>query len=154
MARQTPFDSNKQSDIDRSNSGQNSADKTIRVLMAKAGLDGHDRGAKVVARALEDVGVTVIYTGLHQTPKEIAAAAIEHKVGAIGISVLSGAHLTVFPEVINFLAELQAPEILVFGGGVIPADDIPELLASGVKIIFTPGTALSTVANWVIENLR
>ena len=154
MAQRKPYDSKNKSDVEQSNSGHNFSDKTIRVLMAKAGLDGHDRGAKVVARALEDVGVTVIYTGLHQTPKEIATAAIEHQVGAIGISVLSGAHLTVFPEVINFLAELEAPEILVFGGGVIPADDIPELLASGVKIIFTPGTALSTVANWVIENLR
>lgn len=125
----------------------------IRVLVAKAGLDGHDRGAKVVARALEDAGVQVFYTGLHQTPNQIVAAAIDNKVAAIGISVLSGAHSTVFPQVLDLLNEAGADEISVFGGGVIPADDIPELLKAGVRIIFTPGTPLTSVASWVIENL-
>jgi len=144
MTNQTSGDSVAASKIDR----------TIKVLVAKAGLDGHDRGAKVVARALEDAGVEVVYTGLHQTPLQIVGSAIEHQVGAIGISVLSGAHSTVFPEVINLLTEKGAPDILVFGGGVIPTGDIPELLEAGVKIVFTPGTPLSTVSNWVIENLR
>lgn len=126
----------------------------IRVLVAKAGLDGHDRGAKVVARALEDAGVEVHYTGLHQSAKQIAQAAIEHNVGAIGLSVLSGAHPTLFPDVIKELKDLGASQIQVFGGGVIPTGDIPALLAEGVKVIFTPGTPLSTVSNWVIENVE
>ena len=129
-------------------------DKTVRVLVAKAGLDGHDRGAKVVVRALEDAGVEVFYTGLHQTPTQIVQAALEHNVRAIGISVLSGAHETVFPEVINLLKGFNREDIAVFGGGVIPQDDIPGLLATGVKIIFTPGTPLSALTGWVIENLR
>ncbi len=126
----------------------------IRVLIAKAGLDGHDRGAKVVVRALEDAGVEVHYTGLHQTAEQIVVSAIENSVGAIGISVLSGAHQTVFPEIIELLKSKERMDILVFGGGVIPEDHIPELLTVGVKVIFTPGTPLSTLTNWVIENLR
>ncbi len=121
----------------------NTVDKTIRVLVAKAGLDGHDRGAEVVVRALEDAGIEVFYTGLHQTPAQIVQAAIEQNVQAIGISVLSGAHETVFPEVINLLKKNDREDIMVFGGGVIPQDDIPGLLEAGVKIIFTPGTPLS-----------
>ena len=131
-----------------------SADKTVRVLVAKAGLDGHDRGAKVVVRALEDAGVEVFYTGLHQTPAQIVQAAIDNNVGAIGISVLSGAHETVFPEVIALLKEKERTDIVVFGGGVIPQDDIPDLLEVGVKVIFTPGTPLSSLTGWVIDNLR
>ena len=128
--------------------------KPIKVLVAKAGLDGHDRGAKVVARALEDAGVEVQYTGLHQTPQQIVDAAIAGQVAGIGISVLSGAHPTLFPDVINLLKEQGRQDIKVFGGGVIPTDDIPELIEAGVQIIFTPGTPLSTVTSWVIENLR
>lgn len=133
---------------------QNYESTPIKVLVAKAGLDGHDRGAKVVARALEDAGVQVIYTGLHQTPSQIVEAAIENEVAAIGISVLSGAHSTVFPEVINLLEAAGQEDIAVFGGGVIPQDDIPGLLEAGVKVVFTPGTPLSSVTAWVIDNLR
>lgn len=132
----------------------NQNNKPIKVLVAKAGLDGHDRGAKVVARALEDAGVEVQYTGLHQTPQQIVDAAIAGQVAGIGISVLSGAHPTLFPDVINLLKEQGRQDIKVFGGGVIPTDDIPELIEVGVQIIFTPGTPLSTVTSWVIENLR
>lgn len=126
----------------------------IKVLVAKAGLDGHDRGAKVVARALEDAGVEVQYTGLHQTPRQIVDAAIAGQVAGIGISVLSGAHPTLFPDVINLLKEQGRQDIKVFGGGVIPSDDIPELIEAGVQKIFTPGAPLSAVTGWVIENLR
>ncbi len=136
--------------LDTAESGKK---EPIRVLVAKAGLDGHDRGAKVVARALEDAGVQVFYTGLHQTPNQIVASAIENKVSGIGISVLSGAHSTVFPQVLDLLKEHGAADISVFGGGVIPSDDIPELLSAGVRIIFTPGTPLTSVASWVIDNL-
>lgn len=134
---------------------ENTADQKqpIRVLVAKAGLDGHDRGAKVIARALEDAGVEVHYTGLHQSAQQIVQSAIDNGVGAIGISVLSGAHQTVFPQVLDLLKAESREDILVFGGGVIPQDDIPALLEAGVKIIFTPGTPLSNVTNWVIENL-
>lgn len=134
---------------------ENTADQKqpIRVLVAKAGLDGHDRGAKVIARALEDAGVEVHYTGLHQSAQQIVQSAIDNGVGAIGISVLSGAHQTVFPQVLELLKAESREDILVFGGGVIPQDDIPALLEAGAKIIFTPGTPLSTVTNWVIENL-
>ena len=141
-------------DLFDENNRINTVDKTIRVLVAKAGLDGHDRGAKVVVRALEDAGIEVFYTGLHQTPALIVQAAIEQNVQAIGISVLSGAHETVFPEVINLLKKNNREDIVVFGGGVIPQDDIPGLLEAGVKIIFTPGTPLSSLTGWVIENLR
>ena len=132
----------------------NPSAKPIKVLVAKAGLDGHDRGAKVVARALEDAGVDVEYTGLHQTPKQIVDAAINAQVAGIGISVLSGAHPTLFPEVIHLLKQAGREDIKVFGGGVIPTDDIPELIKAGVQTIFTPGTPLSVVTGWVIENLR
>ena len=114
--------------------------KTIRVLIAKPGLDGHDRGAKVVARALRDAGFEVIYTGLRQTPEQIVEAAIAEDVDAIGLSLLSGAHNYQFPGVVELLRAKQADDILVFGGGVIPEEDIPNLKAAGVAEIFTPGT--------------
>jgi methylmalonyl-CoA mutase, C-terminal domain len=125
----------------------------IRVIVAKAGLDGHDRGAKVVARALRDAGVEVIYTGLHQTPEQIVAAAIQEDVDAIGLSVLSGAHMTLFARVIELLKEAGAPDIVVFGGGIIPDSDIGELNAMGVAKIFTPGAPTTDIVAWVRETL-
>jgi methylmalonyl-CoA mutase, C-terminal domain len=121
----------------------------IRVIVAKAGLDGHDRGAKVVARALRDAGVEVIYTGLHQTPEQIVAAAIQEDVDAVGLSVLSGAHMTLFPRVIDLLKEQDAEDIIVFGGGIIPEADIAELADLGVAKIFTPGASTTEIVAWV-----
>jgi methylmalonyl-CoA mutase C-terminal domain/subunit len=121
----------------------------IRVVVAKPGLDGHDRGAKVVARALRDAGVEVVYTGLHQTPEQIVDAAIQEDADAIGLSVLSGAHLTLFPRVVELLAERGASDIVVFGGGIIPDDDIPVLEAAGVSKVFTPGTPTYDIVSWV-----
>jgi methylmalonyl-CoA mutase, C-terminal domain len=121
----------------------------IRVIVAKAGLDGHDRGVKVVARALRDAGVEVIYTGLHQTPEQIVAAAIQEDVAAIGLSILSGAHMTLFPKVLELLAEADATDIVVFGGGIIPDADIDELTAMGVARIFTPGATTTDIIDWV-----
>ena len=125
----------------------------IRVIVAKAGLDGHDRGAKVVARALRDAGVEVIYTGLHQTPEQIVAAAIQEDVAAIGLSVLSGAHMTLFGRVIELLKERNASDIVVFGGGIIPGADIEELTRLGVAKIFTPGAPTTDIVAWVNEAL-
>jgi len=125
----------------------------IRVIVAKAGLDGHDRGAKVVARALRDAGVEVIYTGLHQTPEQIVAAAIQEDVDAIGLSVLSGAHMTLFARVIELLKEQDAEEIVVFGGGIIPDADIAELARLGVAKIFTPGAPTTAIVAWVNKTL-
>jgi len=125
----------------------------IRVIVAKAGLDGHDRGAKVVARALRDAGVEVIYTGLHQTPEQIVAAAIQEDVDAIGLSVLSGAHMTLFARVIELLKEQDAEEIVVFGGGIIPDADIAELARLGVAKIFTPGAPTTEIVAWVNKTL-
>ena len=125
----------------------------IRVIVAKAGLDGHDRGAKVVARALRDAGVEVIYTGLHQTPEQIVAAAIQEDVDAIGLSVLSGAHMTLFARVIELLKEQDAEEIVVFGGGIIPDADIAELARLGVAKIFTPGAPTTDIVAWVNKTL-
>jgi methylmalonyl-CoA mutase C-terminal domain/subunit len=122
---------------------------SIRVVIAKPGLDGHDRGAKVVARALRDAGVEVIYTGLHQTPEQIVAAAIQEDADAIGLSVLSGAHMTQFRRVLELLAERQAHDIVVFGGGIIPAADIAELKELGVAEIFTPGAPTTEIVAWV-----
>jgi methylmalonyl-CoA mutase, C-terminal domain len=124
----------------------------VRVVIAKPGLDGHDRGAKVVARALRDAGIEVIYTGLHQTPEQIVDAAIQEDADAIGLSVLSGAHLTIFPRVVKLLKERQAGDIVVFGGGIIPDADIPELTAAGVAKIFTPGTPTHDIIEWVRAN--
>jgi methylmalonyl-CoA mutase C-terminal domain/subunit len=125
----------------------------IRVIVAKAGLDGHDRGAKVVARALRDAGVEVIYTGLHQTPEQIAAAAIQEDVDAVGLSVLSGAHMTLFPRVIELLKQQDSGDIVVFGGGIIPDADIEELTSLGVAKIFTPGAPTTDIVTWVNETL-
>ena len=125
----------------------------VRVIVAKAGLDGHDRGAKVVARALRDAGVEVIYTGLHQTPEQIVAAAIQEDVDAVGLSVLSGAHMTLFPRVVGLLKENGADDIVVFGGGIIPDADIAALTAQGVAKIFTPGASTTDIVAWVNETL-
>jgi methylmalonyl-CoA mutase C-terminal domain/subunit len=125
----------------------------IRVIVAKAGLDGHDRGAKVVARALRDAGVEVIYTGLHQTPEQIVAAAVQEDVDAIGLSILSGAHMTLFRRTIDLLREQGADDIVVFGGGIIPDADIEELTAMGVAKIFTPGAPTTEIVDWVNTNL-
>lgn len=122
-----------------------------RILIAKPGLDGHDRGAKVVARALRDAGCEVIYTGLHQTPSQIADVAIQEDVDGVGLSALSGAHMTLFPAVVAALVERGAEEIVVFGGGVIPEADIPQLGEAGIAPIFGPGTSLETIRDWVTE---
>lgn len=123
----------------------------IRILTAKVGLDGHDRGIKVISRALRDAGVEVIYTGLHQTPEMVVEAAIQEDVDGIGISLLSGAHMTLFPEVLRLLKERGAEDIVVFGGGIIPDDDIPKLENMGVARIFTPGASLEEVVAFVRE---
>jgi methylmalonyl-CoA mutase, C-terminal domain len=125
----------------------------IRVVVAKPGLDGHDRGAKVVARALRDAGIEVIYTGLHQTPAQIAETAVQEDADAIGLSVLSGAHMTLFRAVLDELAQRDASDILVFGGGIIPAEDIPVLQEAGVARIFTPGARTQDIVTWVRENV-
>ena len=125
----------------------------IRVVVAKAGLDGHDRGAKVVARALRDAGMEVIYTGLHQTPEQIVSAALEEDARAIGLSVHSGAHLTLFPRVLDLLRAQGADDVVVFGGGVIPAADIETLRAAGVAAVFTPGTPMRDITDWVAANV-
>ena len=127
--------------------------RTLRVVIAKPGLDGHDRGAKVVARALRDAGVEVIYTGLHQTPEQIVAAALQEDADAIGLSILSGAHMTQFARVLELLAERDATDITVFGGGIIPDADIAELERMGVAKIFTPGAATYEIVDWVKSSL-
>ena len=129
------------------------SERKIRILVAKPGLDGHDRGAKVVARALRDAGYEVVYTGLHQTPDMIAAAAVQEDVDAVGLSIMSGAHNTLFPAVIAALRARGADEIVVFGGGIIPDEDIERLRAAGVKGVFTPGTPLKTIIDWVQANI-
>jgi len=126
----------------------------VRILVAKPGLDGHDRGAKVVARALRDAGFEVIYTGLHQTPEMIAAAAVQEDVDAVGLSIMSGAHNTLFPAVIDALQKKGGDSIVVFGGGIIPDDDFKRLRDAGVKGIFTPGTPLSEIVEWVRTNVH
>lgn len=128
------------------------SEKKIRVLIAKPGLDGHDRGAKVVARALRDAGFEVIYTGLRQSPEQIVAAAIDEDVDAVGLSLLSGAHNYLFPKVVEMLKEKGAGDILVFGGGVIPEEDIPGLKAAGVAEVFTPGTPTSATIEFLKEH--
>lgn len=125
----------------------------VRVVVAKPGLDGHDRGAKVVARALRDAGMEVIYTGLHQTPEQIVETAIQEDADAVGLSVLSGAHMTLFRRVLELLAERDARDIVVFGGGIIPDTDIPELQQIGVAKIFTPGATTGSIVDWVRENV-
>jgi methylmalonyl-CoA mutase C-terminal domain/subunit len=125
----------------------------VRVLVAKPGLDGHDRGAKVVARALRDAGFEVIYTGLHQTPEQIVEAALQEDVQVVGLSIHSGAHMTLFPKVVNLLAERDASDIVVFGGGIVPSDDIAELKRLGVAEIFTPGARTDAIIEWVRANV-
>jgi methylmalonyl-CoA mutase cobalamin-binding domain/chain len=130
------------------------SDRKIRILVAKPGLDGHDRGAKVVARALADAGYEVVYTGLHQTPEMIAAAAVQEAVDAVGLSIMSGAHMTLFPAVIEALAKRGAGEVTVFGGGIVPKDDLPKLAEMGVAKIFTPGASTNEIVEWVETYLR
>jgi methylmalonyl-CoA mutase C-terminal domain/subunit len=129
------------------------AEKRLRILVAKPGLDGHDRGAKIIARALRDGGFEVIYTGLHQTPEMIAEAAVQEDADAVGLSVLSGAHMTLFPEVMRLLKERGAGEVAVFGGGIIPDEDADKLKALGVRQIFTPGASTEDIVKWVRENV-
>jgi methylmalonyl-CoA mutase C-terminal domain/subunit len=124
-----------------------------RVIVAKPGLDGHDRGAKIVARALRDAGFEVVYTGLHQTPEQIVETAIQEDADAVGLSLHSGAHMTLFPRVMALLRERGAQDILVFGGGIIPAEDIPVLEAAGVEKIFTPGATTSEIVDWLTARL-
>ncbi len=124
-----------------------------RILVAKPGLDGHDRGIKVVARALRDAGMEVIYTGLHQSPEQIASAAIQEDVDAVGLSCLSGAHMTLFPRVAQLIKEQGADDVLVFGGGIIPEADIPALKEAGITEIFTPGATTQSIVEWVREHV-
>lgn len=125
----------------------------IRVVVAKVGLDGHDRGAKVVARALRDAGMEVIYTGLHQTPEQVVAAVVEEDAQAIGLSVHSGAHLTLFARVAELLREAGAEDVLVFGGGIIPPEDVETLRSEGVAEVFTPGAPMAGIVDWVRANV-
>jgi len=128
--------------------------RRIRVMVAKPGLDGHDRGARVIARAFRDAGFEVVYTGLHQTPEEIVEAAIQEDVDMIGLSSLAGAHRFLFPRIMELLKERGVEDIVVCGGGIIPDDDIPKLKSIGIKEIFTPGTPLQKIVDWVRENVR
>lgn len=125
----------------------------IRVVVAKPGLDGHDRGAKVVARALRDAGMEVIYTGLHQTPEQIVETALQEDADAVGLSVLSGAHMTLFAKLIELLEAKDASDVLVFGGGIIPEEDIPKLHDLGVAKVFTPGATTYEIVDWVRDSL-
>ncbi len=129
-------------------------DKKLRILIAKPGLDGHDRGAKVVARALRDAGFEVVYTGLHQTPEMIASAAVQEDVDAVGLSIMSGAHNTLFPAVMEALAAKGVDDIVVFGGGIIPDEDVATLRSKGVKGLFTPGTSLQEIVDWIRQNVQ
>jgi len=130
------------------------AEKRLRILVAKPGLDGHDRGAKIIARALRDGGFEVIYTGLHQTPEMIAEAVIQEDADAVGLSVLSGAHMTLFPEVLRLLKEKGADDVAIFGGGIIPEEDAKKLKGMGVREIFTPGASTEDIVKWVNENVH
>jgi methylmalonyl-CoA mutase, C-terminal domain len=126
---------------------------TIRVVVAKPGLDGHDRGAKVVARALRDAGMEVVYTGLHQTPEQIVTTVLQEDAQAVGLSVHSGAHLTLFPRVVELLREQGADDVVVFGGGVIPDEDVRALEAHGIAAVFTPGTPMQLIVDWVRDHV-
>jgi methylmalonyl-CoA mutase, C-terminal domain len=128
-------------------------DERIRVVIAKPGLDGHDRGAKVVARALRDAGMEVVYTGLHQTPEQIVETVVQEDADAVGLSVLSGAHMTLFTRLAELLRERGVDDVVVFGGGIIPDDDIPELERLGVARIFTPGATTTEIVDWVREHV-
>jgi methylmalonyl-CoA mutase C-terminal domain/subunit len=129
-------------------------ERKVRILIAKPGLDGHDRGAKVVARALRDAGFEVIYTGCHQTAEQIVSAAIQEDVDGLGMSILSGAHRFLFPRVVELLKENRADDVKVFGGGIIPKEDIPWLKSQGIQAIFTPGTSTEEIISWVREKIQ
>jgi methylmalonyl-CoA mutase C-terminal domain/subunit len=126
---------------------------SVRLLVGKVGLDGHDRGAKIIARALRDAGFEVIYTGLHQSPEMVVASALQEDVDGIGLSILSGAHLTLFPKILRLLKEQGSDDVVVFGGGIIPDEDAPKLREAGVRAIFTPGTTTQQVVDWVRQNV-
>ena len=128
--------------------------RKIRILVGKPGLDGHDRGAKVVARALSDAGFEVIYTGLHQTPEQIVETAIQEDADGVGLSCHSGAHMTLFPKVVELLKAQGADDVFVFGGGIIPKEDIPKLQEKGIEKIFTPGAPTTSIVEWLRERLR
>jgi methylmalonyl-CoA mutase C-terminal domain/subunit len=130
------------------------SERPLRILVAKPGLDGHDRGAKIIARALRDAGFEVIYTGLHQTPEMIVEAALQEDVDAIGLSILSGAHLTLFPAILDRMKTQGLENVVVFGGGIIPEDDIPKLAEIGVRGIFRPGATTEEIVQWVRDNVR
>ncbi len=130
------------------------SESPLRIVVAKPGLDGHDRGAKVIARALRDAGMEVVYTGLHQTPEQIVEASIQEDADAVGLSVLSGAHMTLFARTIELLKQRDAADIVVFGGGIIPEADIPELEKLGVARVFTPGATTTAIVEWVRENVK
>lgn len=130
------------------------ASRRLRILVAKPGLDGHDRGAKIIARALRDGGFEVIYTGLHQTPEMVAEAALQEDVDAVGLSILSGAHMTLFPAIIAELKARGIEDMVIFGGGIIPPEDIAELKQRGVRAIFTPGATTQEIVEWVEKNVR
>jgi methylmalonyl-CoA mutase C-terminal domain/subunit len=127
--------------------------RRYRVVIAKPGLDGHDRGAKVIARALRDAGFEVIYTGLHQTPEQVAETTLQEDADAVGLSVLSGAHLTLFPRVVDLLREKGRADVIVFGGGIVPDTDIPRLEAAGVARVFTPGSSFDQIVDWLAATL-
>lgn len=129
-------------------------ERKLRIMVAKPGLDGHDRGARIIARAYRDAGFEVIYSGLHQTPEEICQAAIQEDVDMIGLSSLAGAHMYLFLRVVELLEELGADDIIVCGGGIIPEEDIPKLKEAGIKEIFTPGSSLEKITQWVEENVK
>ena len=133
---------------------EESMERKIRILIAKPGLDGHDRGAKIIARGFRDAGFEVVYTGLHQTPEQIVSAAIQEDVDGIGLSILSGAHDYIFPQVIQLLREKGADDIVVFGGGIIPEEDILALKGTGVMALFVPGTTIEEAVKWVRENIK
>jgi methylmalonyl-CoA mutase, C-terminal domain len=130
------------------------ADLKIRVLLAKPGLDGHDRGVKVIARALRDAGMEVIYTGLRQTPEQIVSAALQEDVDIIGLSILSGAHMTIFPRVLELMREKGMEDVILFGGGIIPEDDTPKLKGFGVGEVFLPGTSTEDIIKYIRENVK
>jgi methylmalonyl-CoA mutase, C-terminal domain len=129
------------------------ADERIRVVIAKPGLDGHDRGAKVVARALRDAGMEIVYTGLHQTPEQIVDTVVQEDADAVGLSVLSGAHMTLFARLAELMREREVDDVVVFGGGIIPDEDIPELERLGVAKVFTPGATTTEIVDWVRTNV-
>ena len=134
--------------------GRREVERRYRVVVAKPGLDGHDRGAKVIARALRDAGFEVIYTGLHQTPEQVAETVVQEDADAVGLSLLSGAHMTLIPKIIEQLKERDAGDVLVFGGGIIPDADIPKLKEMGVAEIFTPGSSMASITDWLHEALK